>query len=55
MEWTILPVLDHIKPQITEQQHALLSAFVAAMNNKANMDKLNDFAEWRDAKPEEID
>ena len=55
MEWTMQPVLDHIKPQITERQYAFLSALVAAMSNKANMEKLNDFAEWRDAKPEEID
>jgi len=25
------------------------------MSNKANMKKLNDFEEWRDAKPEEIE
>jgi len=33
----------------------LLSALVDAMSNKANMKKLNDFEEWRDAKPEEIE
>ena len=55
MEWTMQPVLDHIKPQIEEQQHALLSALVDAMSNKANMGKLEDFEEWRDAKLEELD
>jgi len=37
------PVLDHIKPQITEHQYALLSALVAAMSYKANMDNMNKF------------
>jgi tetratricopeptide (TPR) repeat protein len=55
MNWTMQPVLDHIKPQITEQQHTLLSALVTAMSNKINMEKLNEFEEWRDAKPEEIE
>jgi hypothetical protein len=47
--------LDHIKPQITEQQHALLSALVDAMSDKGKMENLNEFEEWRDAKPEEIE
>ncbi|MBK6965754.1 MAG: tetratricopeptide repeat protein [Bacteroidales bacterium] len=55
MEWTMQPVLDHIKPQITIKQHALLSALVAAMSNKINLEKLNVIEEWRNAKPEEID
>ena len=53
--WSMQPVLDHVKPQVTEHQHALLSAMVAAMSDKQNLDKLNEFEEWRDAKPEEID
>ena len=47
MEWTMNPVLEHIKPQISEHQHALLSALVDAMSNKTNLEKLNDFDEWR--------
>jgi len=55
MEWAMQPVLDHIKAQITTRQYAFLSALVAAMSEQANHEKLNDFAEWRDAKPEEIE
>jgi hypothetical protein len=55
MNWTMQPVLDHIKPQITEHQHALLSALVDAMSDKVNLEKLNEFEEWSDAKPEKID
>lgn len=55
MEWAMQPVLDHIKPRLTEQRYALLSALVDAMNDKTNLQKLNDFEEWRNAKQEEID
>jgi len=55
MEWTMKHVLDHIKPQITEQQHAFLSSLVDGLSYKQNLAKLNDFKEWKDAKPEEID
>jgi hypothetical protein len=55
MEWKMQPALDHIKPQITEHQYALLSALVAAMSYKANLEKLNDFEEWRNSKPEDIE
>ena len=55
MEWTMQPVLDHIKSQLSEHQHAFLAALVDAMSNKQNLEKLNDFKEWKDAvavKPE---
>jgi len=55
MVWTMKPVLDHIKPQITEQQHAFLSAIIDALNDKKYLERLNNFEEWRDAKPEELD
>ena len=54
MKWTMQPVLDHIKPHITEHQHALLSALVNAMSDKQNLEKLNVFEEWKNAEPEEI-
>ena len=54
-EWTMKPVLDHIKPQITEQQHAFLSTLVDSLSEKKNVEKLNEFPEWRDATPEELD
>jgi len=48
------PVLEHFKPRLTEHQHALLSSLVDGMSDKQNLEKLNDFEEWRDAKPEKI-
>jgi hypothetical protein len=55
MDWHMKPVLEQIKPQIKESQYVLLSALVDALSDKKNLEKLNDFAEWRDAKPEELD
>lgn len=50
MDWTMHLVLDHIKSKISEQNHSLLTALVAALSNKENVDKLNEFKEWREAK-----
>lgn len=50
MGWAMQPILDHINPKITKTQHALLTALVAAMSDKQNLQKLNDFPEWRNAK-----
>jgi tetratricopeptide (TPR) repeat protein len=55
MEWTMQPVLDYLKPKVTLEHHALLSALVDAMSFKEKMELLNSFLEWRNAKPEEID
>jgi tetratricopeptide (TPR) repeat protein len=54
MEWTMEPVLDHLKPKLKEEDHALLTALVAALSDKQKITVLNNFPEWRDAKPEEI-
>ena len=48
MDWTMQPVLKHIKPQVTEHQYAFLASLVAALSDKQNLDKLNDFTEWRE-------
>jgi hypothetical protein len=55
MEWTMQPVLDHIKPKITDQQYAFLSVLVDALNAKQNLDKLNEFEDWRKVRMEQID
>jgi len=50
--WSMKLVLDYIKPKLSDHQHAFLSALVDAMSDKQNLEKLNDFPEWRAAKPE---
>ena len=55
MEWTMDPVLDHLKPKLTLEDHALLSALVAAMSDKQNLTALDQFPQWREAKAEPLD
>ncbi len=51
MKWTMQPVLDHLKPRLTDNDHALLTALVDAMSDRANVEKMDVFRQWRDAKP----
>jgi tetratricopeptide (TPR) repeat protein len=55
MEWTMAPVLEYIKPKLPENEHALLTALVAAMSYEENIEKLDKIPEWKNAKPEELD
>jgi len=54
-EWTMKPLLDQIKPKITESQHAFLSALIDGLSAKENLEKMNDFPEWKESEPKEID
>jgi nephrocystin-3 len=49
MEWAMDPVLEHLKPLLKEKDHALITALVAALNDKNNLEKLNNFQEWVEA------
>jgi hypothetical protein len=51
MEWTMDPVLDHLKPRLTASDHAILTAMVAAMGNSEKLAELDQFPAWRDAEP----
>lgn len=48
MHWTMQPVMDAIKGKVTEREHTFLSALVDALSDRKNLDKLNEFAEWRE-------
>ena len=54
MEWTMKPVMDHLVPKITPAQHQFLIALVDALSNKQNLEKLNEFSEWRNSVPKDI-
>jgi WD40 repeat protein len=54
MEWTIQPVLDRIKDRLSEDAFALLQALSAAIDDAANMERLEDFPLWRDTQPEPL-
>jgi len=53
MEWTMDPVLAHLQPRLPAEQHALLSALVAALSNASNLPALDQFPAWRDAPAEQ--
>ncbi len=49
MLWTMEPVLEHLKPKLQENEHALLTALVAAMSYKEKLSELDNFEIWRNA------
>jgi tetratricopeptide (TPR) repeat protein len=55
MEWTMQPVLDHLNPKLEPQHAKLLTAFVAALNDRAKLPELDKFPEWRNATPQPLD
>jgi tetratricopeptide (TPR) repeat protein len=54
MEWTMQPVLDELKPKLSENDHSLLMALVESMGHKEKIVLLNNFSEWKEAKPLDI-
>ena len=55
MGWTMQPVLDHLKPRLTADDHALLSGLIAALGDRTNVEKLNAYPNWRDVAPRELE
>jgi len=45
------PVLEHLKPRLTDDGHALLAGLVDTMGNRANVEKIDVFPVWREAEP----
>jgi hypothetical protein len=55
MEWTMDPVLAHLKSKLPAEAHALLTALVAALNSPDNVGALDEFPAWREAVPQPLD
>ena len=55
MEWTMQPVIDHLHPKLEPQNAKLLSALVAALNDRTKLPELEYFPEWREAKLEPLE
>lgn len=49
LEWTILPMLDHLRSRLGEKNYPFLKALGEALNDAAALPRLNEFSEWRDA------
>ena len=49
------PVLDHLKPRLKDNDHALLMALVAALSARANLEKMYGFQLWCEIEPVAIE
>jgi tetratricopeptide (TPR) repeat protein len=49
MHWKIQMLTDHLKPRLNEANVALLEAASAAIDDKANIPRLDEFSQWIDA------
>ena len=49
VEWTMDPVLDRLKAELSPEDHALLTALVAALSFAGKGDDLEAIPAWRDA------
>jgi WD40 repeat protein len=48
-EWTIQPVLDHLRSKLGETNYRFLEALAAALSDANAMPHLDEFPQWRDA------
>ncbi len=55
MAWNMVPILHHLKARLNGDDHTLLTALVAALSDRANVEKLEEFPEWRDAAPQPLE
>jgi hypothetical protein len=60
MEWTMQPVLDHLKARMQRSEAGtrdweLLAALAAAMSDPAKLPGLGRFPAWREARPQPLD
>ena len=54
-EWAMNPVLAHLERRLPADQHALLAALVAALNDASSVPALDRFPAWRDAPAEPLE
>ena len=49
LDWTIHPMLDHLQTRLGEDDFPFLGALADALSNRADMSRLEEFAQWRNA------
>lgn len=49
LDWTIQPVLDHLRPRLGETNYEFLKALAEALSCASAMPHLETFTQWRDA------
>jgi tetratricopeptide (TPR) repeat protein len=55
LEWTIQPLLDHLRPQLGETNHQFLKAIAEALNDTKAMPHLDEFPQWHNAAAATLD
>jgi tetratricopeptide (TPR) repeat protein len=51
MEWTMTPVLEHMRSKLAEADYEFLATLVFVLSDRAKMPDLDRFTEWRDQPP----
>lgn len=51
MNWTMGPVLEELKPMLKKNEYDFLSTLVDALSFSEKVEQLNNYPEWRKAKP----
>lgn len=46
LDWTILPMLDHLRPRFGEADYRFLKALANALSDESAMPDLNGFSQW---------
>jgi len=55
MEWSMEPVLKHLEGKLDVDALQFLSALVAAMSDRKSLSSLDQFAVWRETKPQPLE
>ncbi len=55
MAWTMNPVLDHLKPKLTDDGYALLAALAATLTDRQHLPELEEYSMWRNAVPSPLE
>jgi hypothetical protein len=53
-DWNMAPVLEHLKPRLSEDAYGFLNALVAALSERAHLPALEAFPAWREAEPQPL-
>ena len=46
-EWTIQPMIDFLRPRLGDENFRFLTALAAALCGERNLERLEEFAQWR--------
>jgi hypothetical protein len=49
LDWTILPMLDHLRPRLGEANYEFLKALAHALSDSSAMRRLDEFPQWLSA------